>query len=199
MRRALLLLGPLLGLAAVLFPGGSTTDVDAGTAIRLDIPELAQHADLVFEGRVQSATPLVGASGLIETEYLLEVERTFEGEDQNTRTVRLPGGVLANGNGMILPGMPTVQVGEDVILFLTEPSASGVRMPVGLSQGKFRVETSLGGQKQVTRRHGSLSMVDPDTGGVMESSGSEIFNYAAVIAEIHAAVSGSNGGRGDDQ
>jgi hypothetical protein len=193
MRRVFLLLGPLLALLAWQFPLGSQSDVDAGTALRLDVPELAQRAELVLEGRVQSATALVGASGLIETEYRIHVQRTFEGEHQDSRDVRLPGGVLPNGNGLMLPGMPTLWPGEDVILFLTGPSSSGVRMPVGLSQGKFRVETNLSGQKQVSRRHGSLSVVDPDTGMLIESKGNEVFGYAAIIAEIHAGLSGAPG------
>lgn len=179
----------MLGLAAVLFRGGSQTDVDAGTALRLDIPGLVEHAALVFEGRVRQVTSLVGSAGLIETEYVLDVQRTFEGQEQATRSFRLPGGVLPTGDGMILPGMPSMVVGEDVILFLTGESGSGIRMPVGLAQGKFRVETNLAGQKQLSRRQGSLSMVDGESGVVFDAPGADVFDYAQTIAEIHAAAS----------
>jgi hypothetical protein len=188
MRRTSLLLGSVLGLCAALFPRSSPSGVDAGTAVRLGISELVQNADLVFEGRVRTTRVLVAINGLIETEYLLDVSRTFEGVDRPTRIVRLPGGVLPNGDGLILPGMPRVVEGEDVLLFLTGSSGSGVRMPVGLAQGKFRVETSLAGEKSLSRRQGALTVVDPTTGILNEQVGSEVFDYAEVVAEIHAAV-----------
>ncbi len=132
---------------------------------------------------------------MIETEYLLDVDRTFEGTDQLTQTVRLPGVVLPTGTGLLLPGMPSLVPGEDVILFLTEASDSGLRMPVGLAQGKLRVETTLSGQKQLSRRQGELSMVDPDTGQMLECGGHEIFDYAATVARIHAAVASEESGQ----
>lgn len=188
MRRVLLLVGSLLGLCALLSPRTAPTEVDAGTAIRLDIPGLVQRAELVIEGRVLSQAVHLGAGGLIDTEFEIDVMRTFVGEDLRTRSIRLPGGVLPNGNGLMLPGMPVLSTGEDVLLFLTLPSSSGVRLPVGLSQGKFRVETNLAGQKQVSRSHGALTVLDPNSGALHESIGAELFDYAEVIAEIHAAA-----------
>jgi len=88
--------------------------VDAGTAIRLDIPELVERADLAFEGRVLERTSQVGPTGLIESDYTIAVLRTFVGTPQSTRVVRLPGGVLADGEGLVLPGMPVIEVGEDL-------------------------------------------------------------------------------------
>ncbi len=195
MRRTILLIGSLVGLCAVLFPRSSSTEVDAGTAIRLDVEGLVEHAALVLEGRVRSAQVLVALNGMIETEYLLDVDRTFEGTDRLTQTMRLPGGVLPSGKGLILPGMPSLVPGEDVILFLTDASQAGLRMPVGLAQGKFRVETSLTGEKRLSRRQGSLSMVDPGTGQMLEGASHQIYDYAATVAEIHAAVAAQEDGR----
>jgi hypothetical protein len=195
MRRAILLIGSVAGLCAVLFPWSHHSKLDAGTAVRMDVEGLVEHAELVLEARVRTSEPVVAANGMIETEYLLDVNRTFEGADQLTQTVRLPGGVLPTGKGLLLPGMPSLVPGEDVILFLTEASESGLRMPVGLAQGKLRVETDLSGNKQLTRRQGTLSMVDPNTGQMLESGGHQIYDYAATIARIHAAVGSQETGK----
>jgi hypothetical protein len=189
MGRFFLLLGLALGLAAGLLPQGPRQDVDAGTAVRLETTaELVAQAELVFEGHVRSVRSLLGPGGLIETECTFEVERTFLGEDLGERVVRLPGGVLESGRGLLIPGLPTIVAGEDVLLFLTGPGASGLRMPVGLSQGKFRVETRLDGSRRLSRRHGALTVIDPATGSIEDAGGSAVFDYAELIAEVHAAV-----------
>jgi hypothetical protein len=198
MRRSLLLLSLALGVAAASGPDTRSSEVDAGTALRLDVPQLAERADLVLEGRVRSARGVLAPSGLVETEYLLEVERTLHGEHQPVRTLRVPGGVLPGGDGLLLPGMPALLPGEDVLLFLSGPSAAGARMPVGLSQGKFRVETNLAGERRLTRRHGSLTTVG-EHGGLWDADGEEVFDYAETVAEVHAALarrrSAAEGGR----
>lgn len=187
MRRSLLLLGLLLGLLALLRPSTLPTGVDAGTALRLDVPQLAERADLVLEGRVRSARGHQAASGLIETEYELEVDRTLHGEHQALRTLRVPGGVLPDGRGLLLPGMPRLLEGEEVLLFLSSESTGGVRMPVGLSQGKFRVETRLDGTRLLSRRHGSLTTIGAG-GQLHDAAGDELFDYAETLAEVHAAL-----------
>ena len=188
MARAILLSVIALGMVTGWSLRGSQSDVDAGTAVRLDIAGLVTEADIAFEGRVRSATVVRTPAGRIETEYDLDVERSFLGEPVAEQHVRLPGGVLPDGYGLILPGMPTLREGEDVILFLSEAGATGVRVPVGLSQGKFRVLTSWNGKRSLSRQHGSLTTIDPETGATRDASGAEVFDYADVIAEIHAAV-----------
>jgi len=71
-------------------------------------------------------------------------------------------------------------------------------MPVGLSQGKFGVQTNLAGAKRVSRPHGALTFVDPSTGTLIEPRAGEVFDYGDVIAQIRAAASlrGSDGGEG---
>ena len=44
-----------------------------------------------------------------------------------------------DGRGMLLAGMPNMEAGQDVLLFLSEGGSTGVRMPVGLAQGEFTV------------------------------------------------------------
>ena len=187
-------------LSAVLVAAGTCAaaslwnpGVEAGTALRLEVGDMARYADLVIEGKVLDASVLEGESGLIETEYLVSVDRTLWGADLGTRIVRLPGGVLPDGRGMMIPGMPHIDVGEDVMLFLSRPTTWGMRMPMGLAQGKFSIVRSFDGERRLVRDPGSVTYVDPTTGTVSESPTAASLDYAAVISEIHAGLAQRQG------
>ena len=188
MRRLLLLVLPALGLLAVRAQLAASRDVEAGTAIRLDLDSLLDGSDLVLEGRVSSARVLEPAPGRIETEYTIAVDRTFWGTELHQRTVRLPGGVLPDGRGLILPGMPELAAGEEALLFLSEAGSTGVRMPVGLAQGKLRISTSLTGQRVLVGDRAQLSLTDSSGGGVQEAAPGDLLDYAETVAELHAAA-----------
>ena len=162
--------------------------VEAGTALRLDVSDMVADADLVVEGTVLDSSVHIGSTGLIETEYLLAVDRTFVGENQEQRSVRLPGGVLPDGRGMMIPGMPRMSVGEDVMLFLSRKTAWGMRMPMGLSQGKFRVLQDFDGERRLVRESAPVTTLDAQSGHAHEVSTAASLDYAAVVAEIHAAI-----------
>lgn len=162
--------------------------VSAGTAVRMSVPELTRNASLILEGHVLASQASASPDGRVETEYLLQVERTFRGEDLPYRSIRIPGGVLPDGSGMVLAGMPTIADGEDVLLFLTGRSRGGVRMPVGLAQGKFRVVHQADGTKVLEREGGGVSLLDPRTGALQEAEHSSAWSYADVVAQIEAAL-----------
>jgi hypothetical protein len=92
----------------------------------------------------------------VVTDYDMQVERTFLGQPDSARTIRIPGGVTADGKGLVLPGMPQIHVGEEVVLFL---NGEGMQMPTGMAQGKFRVMSDGHGTQQVMRSTGSLELV----------------------------------------
>ena len=161
-------------------------DVSAGTAVRLDVAQLASRADLIVEGRVLQSR-VIERDQMVETEYLLRVDRTFAGEDLSHRSVRIPGGVLPDGRGMILAGVPRLLAGEDVLLFLSRESRSGVRMPIGLSQGKYRRVETEAGERLLVREPAGVSLVEPD-GAVRPATESRVRVYAEVVAEIEAAL-----------
>ena len=163
--------------------------VVAGTAVRMGIGELARDAALIVEGRVLS-TAVHEEGGRIETEYLLAVDRTLAGESRSLRTIRMPGGVLADGRGMLLAGMPRIAEGESVLLFLTESSPSGIQMPVGLSQGKFRLLERADGSRIAVRSASDVALLQPDTGALFHGEGRMVVEYAELVAEIEASRAG---------
>jgi hypothetical protein len=188
MYRILLSVVLVAGVWLGFVSGEQDSAVDAGTAIRLDISAMTRRADLIVEASVRSLHAELVSERRIETEIVLDIDRTFWGEDLVERTVRFPGGVLEDHSGLVIPGMPDLRAGEQVILFLSEKGSTGVRMPVGLAQGKLRVEVALSGDRVLTRNQGRLSVVDPVSGIVRHTGSGERFDYAEVVADIWAAV-----------
>lgn len=159
----------------------------AGTAVHMEVPDLVQHADLVLEARVVGTRAVVGPDGRIDTEVTLSVARTFWGEHRAVRTLRLPGGELADGRGLAIAGMPRLSVGEDALLFLS-PEARGMRMPTGLAQGKLRIVTDAQGRRALVREHAELGLLDARTGAVRPDTGVGPLDYDEAVVRIEAAV-----------
>lgn len=188
MRFLLALAGIVLGSALLACFLSASPSVEAGTARRMDIPAMVSRADLVIEGRVLSVQVSQAQNGVIESEYLIRVDRTLYGEDLALRVVRMPGGVLPDGRGMILAGMPQLLRGEDVILFLSRSNPGGLRMPIGLAQGKFGVSRDLRGNRFLVRDQNGLELVGNAGQKPVQAAPLAIRAYADALAEIQAAV-----------
>ena len=174
---------------------GFAPRAEAGTALRLGFAELAGRAEWIVEGRVLGARSGELAGGFIYTDYPISLRRSFDGSALGVRTVRLPGGVLDDGRGLVLPGMPALSIGEDVLLFLSAPGREGVRMPVGLAQGKFRVVTKLaGGERVLTREQADVALLDPRT-GALSTQGRTALDYGEAMAILQAELAKPRGAR----
>lgn len=163
-------------------------EAGAGTAERLDLPALVQRAELIVEARVLARHALE-SEGLLVTEYLLEVARTFKGAGQPYRTLRLPGGARADGSGLLIPGVPQLAPGEEAVLFLEHEGRGGARLPAGLAQGKFGVRRAADGSKRLVRDVSALALAGAP-GGVRS-----VTDYAELVAAIEAAARAPGAGR----
>lgn len=161
--------------------------VDAGTAVALEVQGLVDGSELIVEGRVLSATGVRLENGVVATDYEVRVERDFLGGNEETVAVRIPGGILPDGSGMLLPGVPALAPGERAIVFLTEEDPRGLRMPVGLGQGRLRVLDGPGGAHWLERDASRLALVGPD-GELLHPDERSLLDYAGTVAEIQAAV-----------
>ncbi len=168
--------------------------VDAGTATRMDIDALVAGSERVVEARVVHGESFEDPLGTaIATDWTLDVERTFVGPDEAALVLRWPGGVLPDGRGMVVPGMPRIAPGERVLLFLAATSGRlEWRMPVGLAQGKLRVVSTLGGERALVSDGAALCLVEPE-GEAYIRMPSYSRDYAEVVAQIHAAVARAAG------
>jgi hypothetical protein len=183
---AALLVSCLLLLCAWRVQGAGT--VAAGTVQRLEIEQLLGQCDQAFEGRVTNTRVVERGSKCLETEITLSVSRRFWGQAGREFLLRIPGGVLPDGRGLLIPGMPAFREGEELLLFLSAESRRGTRMPVGLAQGRFRVEARAGGAKVLVREQDELELLDPRTGRTRGAEPRALFDYAAVVARIEAAA-----------
>jgi hypothetical protein len=177
----------LAALPVAVSPGGSRP-VEAGTAVRMSTEELVRAADLVLEARVIALHAAASTNGRIDTAYTLAVERTFWGSHEPTRVIRIPGGVLPDGRGMLVPGLAPLALGEDVILMLSPATEGGARMPIGLAQGEFEILTDRFGRKAAARSNADLALANGRTGALSPAEGDSIIDYAELVAVIESAA-----------
>ena len=185
----------LLGAGLALDPAPS--DPAAGTAVRMDLGELVDRAGLLFEGHVVSATP-VDIDGDVFTDYQLIVDRTWWGDDLGSRTVRLPGGALPTGRVTLVPGMPSLVPGDDVVLALTEADDLSRRVVVGLSQGRWRIVGDGHGGKLALRGGEGGAIVDAPSALPVPVDRLDVMDYADLVSRLEAATAARRA-RGEDE
>ena len=136
-------------LAAISVPAG------AAMILKMNLAQLTDRADAIFRGEVLSAEPgkiSIGGGTLPTVTYRLRVDEAFKGEFEAKENaspeieITMLGTLkasLRSGNQQrltsSLPEVPKLRVGESYVLFTTAPGASGLRSPVGLGQGSFRI------------------------------------------------------------
>ena len=136
---------------------------EATTARRLSDEELAMTASVIAIGRC-TALRSVWEGRTLVTLATVAVEEAIKGSPGTVVTVALPGGIDANRRfpvSVVWPGAPTLQVGEDVLLFLEpdEGITSGA-VVAGFSQGKFSIGRDAAGRRYVSRDLTRLTLQD---------------------------------------
>lgn len=161
-----------------MLSGLSLSSVDASTVTEEgpSIATLVAGAERICEVEILEATPVMLPDGTIETRYSFSTVTPIKGTMASIQEVRIPGGQVA-GKGLLLPGMPDLQIGDRNILFLSEPSNQKQwRMPVGMEAGAMKVQPStVAGAARVLRK-------------TCEEGHVEAEDYDALLAEIFAEV-----------
>ncbi len=166
------------------FPGAGR----AGTAVRLDLQGLVDCAEICIEGRVLDMKVELDLHGRPCTRATLAVTRDLLGVAEGSLDLRIPGGVLPDGSGLVLAGMPSLYLGEEVVLFLSEESSAGLRIPSGLAQGKFRIARDAQGGRTLVRDDADLELLDLASMQKSHANLAAVYDYAAFMAEVQAAV-----------
>ena len=140
-----------------------TSVAHATTARRLSDEELTSTASVIVIGRC-TAVRSVWEGRTLVTVATIAVEEALKGSPGTVLTVALPGGIDANRRfpvSVVWPGAPTLQIGEDVLLFLEpeEAVASGAVVS-GFSQGKFSIGRDASGVRYVSRDLTRLTLQD---------------------------------------
>jgi hypothetical protein len=136
-------------LAAITVPAG------AGMVLKMNLSQLTDRADAIFRGHVLSAEPgkiAIGGGTLPTVTYRLRVDEAFKGKfdakenaapEVEITMLGTHKATVRSGSQMrlssSLPEVPKLSVGEDYVLFTTAPSKIGLRSPVGMGQGSFRI------------------------------------------------------------
>ncbi|PIR20645.1 MAG: hypothetical protein COV45_04900 [Deltaproteobacteria bacterium CG11_big_fil_rev_8_21_14_0_20_47_16] len=131
-------------VVAVLMLSGSigfTTSIIPETA-----QGLTQKANVIFVGTCLARSDKAGPP--VTTDYTFNIETAIKGDLQANSTFALhqwrgtP--IPINRGGNRLATIPTYEVGQRYMLFLTAPNVNGFRFPVGGGQGVFHVTESNG-------------------------------------------------------
>jgi hypothetical protein len=167
---------------------GRGRDLQAGTAVRMSTEQLVAGADLIVEGWIRGAQALRQPDGVIDTDFELEVGTLLYGQAGGVERIRLPGGVLPDGSGMLLPGVDHPGVGTRVLWFLSAAGVAQRRMPIGLSQGSWRLLPTTAGGWVAQRAGAGVGLWDLESPHASQGSAVVLRPYADLLAEVEAAI-----------
>jgi hypothetical protein len=141
---------------ASLVVGLYLTTANATQSRPLNLEEMTDRAATIFAGRCTHVRVehdrRLGRDVTVAT---FHVDRAIKGTAGSTITVRMPW----VGESAIPAGVPSYARGDEVVLFLYGESASGMRAPVGLGQGRFRVVTDKQGHKLAINDLGNRNLL----------------------------------------
>ena len=129
---------PLFLVIAALL---ATTPAWATVVRPASLQELAESSAVIVHAAVGEVNDRLaqGQGDAIRTKIVFEILEAIKGfkKSSGVLTLVLPGGRLGD-NVLLIPGMPTFQPGQEVVLLL-EATATGFT-PAGLKQGVFYVD-----------------------------------------------------------
>jgi hypothetical protein len=152
----------------------------------MSLEQMTDRADQIFLGRVVGQRAEWSADRTqIFTYVTFEVDRFLKGgSDARTTTVRLLGGQVGPYLS-IVPGSPRFGQGEEVLLFASG-RAPNVPTVLGMSLGKFTLETGASGEKFVRRDISSLMLANYRTDS--RQVGQPVSRYS--LADVESRVEG---------
>lgn len=143
-----------ISLAALLMgaAAASWSPLRASSTLEgLPLDRLVINAERICEVEILERRCVMRENGGIETRYLVSTLLPLKGAQPSVQEICMPGGEVAD-RGLIVPGMPDLQIGERHLLFLSAESVeTGWRIPVGLESGCFRVDSDKGKGRVVIR------------------------------------------------
>jgi len=139
-------MGRSLTIAAMLscvLAAADATVADAAVIQEATLKELAERSDAVIYGTLMRKEFKANVEGMPWTFYTLSVHDVFAGEVAGSEfTFRCAGGI-AGGHHTRVGGVPTLNVGDEVVAFFME--ADPICQLAGAFQGVFKVADSASG------------------------------------------------------
>jgi hypothetical protein len=112
----------------------------AATVKILTLDEMTGASSVVVQGRILASRSdwINGKSSLIVTYYTVQADSYLKGDLGRTFELTEPGGNVGIVSASV-PGAPTFQVGEQVVLFVQTNGSRNIHQAIGFEQGVFRV------------------------------------------------------------
>ncbi len=131
---------------------------EAMSVIPPSFSKLVHTADQIVRARAVAATsrwdPTPQGGQVINTYVQFQVLATLKGAVQESVTLRFLGGQVGN-DGMVVPDMPTFDIGSTYILFIAGNGSAFCPL-VGIQHGSYRVVTDAAtGAERIARANGS--------------------------------------------
>lgn len=149
-------------IALALLAALAASPLRATTALERSTNEMIQEAQLILTGRcTQIESRWVGRN--LVTLATIAVSEPLKGQAGSQVTVVIPGGVDSKRPipvAMTFPAAPTIQLKENVLLFLTpEDQVAGGFAIIGFSQGKFTLAEDPAGKAVASQNLAGLSLM----------------------------------------
>lgn len=136
------------------------------TVLPLDLQGLVKNASLAFYATVAEVETVNLGSATkprIVTDVRFDVARTLLGKTPGAHfALRLAGGTWG-GYTLDIPGQPTFEVGQEIVLFLEWTGLNWA--VVGMSQGRYQVYKGKDGKKWTRRTRQGLSLFTRNVAG----------------------------------
>ena len=135
--------------ALAAFTAAWTAPAYCATLQQLTPAQMTSASTAIVRGTISgSYTALSGKT--IFTHYTVQVSETWKGTPVSKTDVALPGGAL-NGLRQSFAGVPTLQTGQEYLLFLWTGSKGPTQL-TGLTQGALAVQSENSGELLVSRQ-----------------------------------------------
>lgn len=114
----------------------------------LRFDDVVARAARIVHGTVRNVAAGRDADGIPATWITFDVVECLKGHADASLTIKQLGvdAPLADGTLLRVPGIPRYRAGDEIVVFLHEPSRRGFTSPVGLGQGLYRAEPASTGR-----------------------------------------------------
>jgi hypothetical protein len=122
----------------------------SATSVRpLLLDEIIDTAATAFEGTcIDNRVELDGKLNIPVTYTTFEVTDVLKGAVPKTHVIKQIGGKLPGSERWFrIGGVPTLEIGQEYLVFIAGVSAAGFSSPIGLEQGTFSIQVRSSGKK----------------------------------------------------
>lgn len=148
----LLLMNSILASLLILLIQGRGETV---SFVPMGLDELSQKADIIVHGEIiHVKSEWTKDNSSIRTIVFVSVQEQWKGKPTSSLSFIQPGGSIGEISEEV-PGLPTFQSSDKVILFLKEIPGNGMTL-FGGEQGRFLLTTDLAGNRVVEDSEGQF-------------------------------------------